>query len=270
MKAQIHNLKNSLDVEMNPEFYTGLSKLIHELRLYIPHFHEKMDDEFLDYIYENVSDKRCDMLYYSNLGKTKVDEFRKRKLLGLVGDKTVTSTGTLFHSFLENLGNTCRKLPDQTINYSGSKHFVTFKSIFENCGLGNAGYSPKAARESLVESGCIECLGNGKIKFLSKKTKPMGSRNDNIRQISNTIFRYISTQFQNNESRLDGSCVLFEQTMVTDTVPSTSHDACFNHLREHFEPHFFAGQPILESYENDGYKKTHAIGYQTFFFKTEL
>lgn len=268
MQSQTEQLTHSLHAEMHPEFFKGISQMIIELMICLPDFHQSLDNELLEYIYNNVSKRRCDLKNHSHLSKHKIDAFLKSKRGG--EQETKTNTGQLFLTFLDRLGNACEKYPDKTIPISGEKHFVTFRSLFDQCGLGSAGYAPKAARESLINAGCIELAPNNRIKFITKIANPMNSKTDTIRQISNTIFRYISTQFQNMEASEKGSQLLMERAMSSKTIPEFAHEECFDELRAHFQPPHKAGKPILEKYENDNYKPTHIVGYQFFCFKTKL
>lgn len=268
MQVQKENFPHALHADLNPEFYDGISKMIFELFIHMPDFLQNIETNFLDYIYDNISQKRCDLLYYSRLTKHKVDPYLQRKKAGLQPKKN--NTGHLFNQFLEKLGSTCEKLPDNTIPTNAKKDFVSFRSIFDQCGLGNAGYAPKAVKDALISAGCIEPAGKNKIKFKSKLTKPLNSQTDAIRQISNTIYRYISTQFQNIEAHKNDTHVLMEKAMVSYSVPEHVQEKCFKELRENFEPPYFKGKEILEKYENEKCKSTHAIGYQVFFYKTEL
>jgi len=269
MHAQKEHITKTLQKEMNPEFYDGISQLIFELMIETPDFLNNIENNYLDYIYKNHSQKRCDLLYYSNINKHKVDKFLKYKKsnINVCNEKT----GTNFHNFLEILEKECKKLPDQIISFSDKKQFVSFKSIFERCGLGNAGYSPKAIKLSLIEAGCINEMDDGSIQFLSTRSKPITNLKDTVRRISNTFQRYVSNVFANNKARDNNEkVVLFEQAMVSDTIPEHMHDETFAKLRQYYEPKFFEGKPILEEHENDNLQKTHAVGYQLFFFKTKL
>lgn len=270
MQAQKEQISREIQRELNPEFYDGLGQLIFELMLETPNFLANIELNYLEYLYNHVSKKRCDLIYYSNINKHKVDKFLKKKKFNIKETKQKTS-GMGFHNFLELLEEEAQKVEDMTIPYSSKNEFVTFKSIFDRTALGSTGYSCKALRDSLVESGNIEIINNGKIKFLTKKTKPVNDMEGTIRRISNTFQRYISNVFANNKSREFGeSVLLMEQSVVSDTVPESAHTKLFTELRDFIEPKFFEAQPILDKYENHKLKKTHAIGYQLFFFKTKL
>lgn len=275
MQSQKDQLIHSLNEVLNPEFYKGISQLIIELMIFMPNFHRALDNELLEYIYDNVSKRRCDLKNYSHLSKHKVDAFLARKNPRVTIDvsekkKKKKNTGELFHEFLEKLYDVCKKHPDMSIPISG-KHFVTFQSMFDQSGLGNSGYAQKAAREALINAGYIEMAGTKYIKFVSKVPKPhLNNQEDTIRQISNTIYRYISTQFQNIEAHKNDSLVLMEKSMMSNTIPEKHREACFQELRRHFESPFFSGKDILEKYEDNNSEKTHARGYQVFFFNTDL
>ncbi|MCF6300557.1 MAG: hypothetical protein L3J52_05510 [Proteobacteria bacterium] len=266
MNHQIHQIIAAMNAEMNPEFYKGLVKIFHELRISLPSFHDQLDYDYLDYIYEKKSKKRCDLLTYSRLGKYKVDMFlkSKREQSAQKGRNRKSS----FTDFLVALKGVSSNHKDNTLPFSGKTHFVTFTALFEESGLVNDGYTAKAVKEALIEAGCIEELTNKKIKFISSVPRSLNSNKDSIRQASDLIHRY-SENMVHNRNLKKGEIKLFEKSILSTEIPVENIDPCFIKLNEHFMPQYLAGQEIIDSYETPNVESTYDVGFHIIFFKTE-
>ncbi|MCF6299764.1 MAG: hypothetical protein L3J52_01365 [Proteobacteria bacterium] len=256
----------AINAEMNPEFYQGLVEIFNELRISLPWFQEQLDYEYLNYIYENKSKKRCDLIMSSQLGKYKVDRYLEEKRSGV--KPTQQRPISLFSGFISELGTASQQYKDNIIPFSGKQYFSTFVSVFEERNLSSAGYTARAVRESLIKCGCIEPVEKNKLKFLSATPKPLTSNTDLIRQLSNLLHRYTSTQILNKKTENDNDN-LFDRSICSFEVPEQNIDEMFSQLKTKSINFYESSFNLIESFETPGVESDFNTGLHLFFYKTK-
>ncbi|MCF6299615.1 MAG: hypothetical protein L3J52_00600 [Proteobacteria bacterium] len=269
MQTSVENIINLIHSEMNPEYFKGLAQIFYALNISGPMHDERLEFEYMKYIYENVSNKRKDIIANTKYKKYKVDQFLKKiKSKNYHYKKTEPS---IFKEFINRLHTEANRFPDKMLPLYGYNSITSFSSIFEGSSLNSAGYTAKTIKESLVKCGCIEeHKKSKKIKFItSVPVASLKANRDLTRQLSQLLYRFTSTQINNQLAETKDE-ELYENSLFSFEVADKDVDKMLLTLKDHFREAFNDGKAIVDGHETSGLNETSFdTGFHVFLYKTK-
>ncbi len=264
MHVKHNNLVNLIHNELEDGFYQGLAQIFHALSINGSFHADRMCWEYIKYLYDNVTQKKSELILKSGYSKHVVKQHRDLLLnQGREKKNTKNNKPNIFKDFLQSLKDLASQYPDNAFPLYGP---ASFTACFNDSNLNDSSYTSKSVLEALEEAGCIRKSGQ-KVTFISSVPNSLKSKDDLIRQLSNLMLRYTTTQINNKDAESEDE-ELYEMAIASHQIPFEDQAKVLKELKSHFRLATAEGLRILERYENPRLDTARDIGFHTFLFNS--